>query len=171
MFKAIQPSINLWDTPQKYNGWTDWTTWNVALWINNDQCYYNIAKDCKDYMDFLYEMQSMIGSFATPDGADWGEANIEEMNEVIMEAIYMLQIIKYLLSLMDILFPETIIRVVKQTSMFDNKLQPIYDGKVLVNQSAMDNPIVQSALAEMSKRNFEPQRINNYGIWYISDRH
>ena len=83
----------------------------------------------------------------------------------------MLQIIKSLLSLLDIFFPETIIRVVKQTSMFDNKLQPIYDGKVLVNQSAMDNPVVQSALAEMSKRNFEPQRINNYGVWYISDRH
>ena len=85
--KTIQPSINLWDTPEKYNGWTDWTTWNVALWINNDPCFYNIAKDCKDYMDFLYEMQYMIGSFATPDGADWGEANIEELNEVIMEAI------------------------------------------------------------------------------------
>jgi len=83
--KTIQPSINLWDKQEKYNGWSDWTTWNVALWINNDQCYYNIAKDCKDYLDFLYEMQAMIGSFATPDGADWGEANIEEMNEVIFE--------------------------------------------------------------------------------------
>ena len=82
-----QPKLNLSDLKQSYNGWTDWTTWNVALWINNDECYYNIAKDCKDYMDFLFEMQSMIGSFATPDGADWGEANIEEMNEVIMEAI------------------------------------------------------------------------------------
>ena len=83
----------------------------------------------------------------------------------------MLQIIKSLLSLLDILFPETIIRIVKQPLMFDNKLQPIYDGKVLVNQSAMDNPVVQAALKEMSKRNFEPQRINNYGVWYISDRH
>ena len=83
--KTVQPSINLWDTPEKYNGWNDWTTWNVALWSRNDLCYYNIAKDCKDYMDFLYEMQYMIGSFATPDGADWGEANIEEMNEVIEE--------------------------------------------------------------------------------------
>ena len=55
--------------------------------------------------------------------------------------------------------------------MFNDKLQPIYDGKVLVNQSAIDNPIVQSALAERSKRNFEPQRINRYGVWYISDRH
>ena len=55
--------------------------------------------------------------------------------------------------------------------MFNDKLQPIYNGRVLVNQSAMDNPIVQSALLEMSKRNFEPQRINKYGVWYISDRH
>ena len=83
--KTVQPSINLWDTPEKYNGWHDWTTWSVPIWIRNDQTYYSIAKDCKDYMDFLYEMHSMIGSFATPDGADWGEANIEEMNEVIEE--------------------------------------------------------------------------------------
>ena len=83
----------------------------------------------------------------------------------------MLQIIKSLLSLLDILFPETIIRIVKQPLMFDNKLQPIYDGKVLVNQTAMDNPVVQSALKEMSLRNFEPQRLNAYGVWYISDRH
>ncbi len=83
----------------------------------------------------------------------------------------MLQIIKSLLSLLDILFPETIIRIVKQPLMFNNKLQPIYEGKVLVNESAMDNPVVQAALKEMSKRNFEPQRINNYGVWYISDRH
>ena len=83
----------------------------------------------------------------------------------------MLQIIKSLLSLLDILFPETIIRIVKQPLMFNDKLQPIYDGKVLVNQTAMDNPVVQSVLKEMSLRNFEPQRINNYGVWYISDRH
>ena len=83
----------------------------------------------------------------------------------------MLQIIKSLLSLLDILFPETIIRIVKQPLMFNQKLQPLYDGKVLVNQTAMDNPVVQSALKEMSLRNFEPQRINNYGVWYISDRH
>ena len=55
--------------------------------------------------------------------------------------------------------------------MFNDKLQPIYDGKVLVNQSAMNDPVVQAALKEMSKRNFEPQEINRYGVWYTSDRH
>ena len=55
--------------------------------------------------------------------------------------------------------------------MFDNKLQPIYDGKVLANKTAMNDPVVQAVLKEMSLRNFEPQRINNYGVWYISARH
>ena len=55
--------------------------------------------------------------------------------------------------------------------MFNDKLQPIYDGKVLVNKTAMQDPAVKAALAEMSKRNFEPQEINRYGVWYISDRH
>ena len=80
-----QPKLNLSDIKETYNGWADWTTWNVALWINNDQGFYGIAKECKNYADFLYEMQAMIGSFATPDGADWGEANLTEMSELITE--------------------------------------------------------------------------------------
>ena len=83
--QAIQPSINLWDTPEKFNGWHDWTTWNCALWINNEQTIYNIAKDCNDYIDFLFEMQAMCGFYSTPDGADYGEANLDEMNELIKE--------------------------------------------------------------------------------------
>ena len=83
--KTIQPSINLWDTPKKYNGWTDWTTWNCALWINNEPSIYNVASACEDYTEFLWEMQSMCGFYSTPDGADYGEANLEEMNEVIEE--------------------------------------------------------------------------------------
>ena len=55
--------------------------------------------------------------------------------------------------------------------MLNEKLQPIYEVKVIVNQSALENPVVQSVLKEMSLRNFEPQRINRYGVWYISDRH
>ena len=52
--KTMQPSINLWDTPVKYNGWHDWTTWNCALWINNEPSIYNIASVCDTYTDFLW---------------------------------------------------------------------------------------------------------------------
>ena len=84
----------------------------------------------------------------------------------------MLQIIKLPLTILDILFPETIIRIVKHTTpMFDRNLKPIYEGKVLVNQSAMNDPIVQAALKEMAKRNFAPLPTPNEGVWNISDRH
>ena len=55
--------------------------------------------------------------------------------------------------------------------MFNDKLQPIYEGKVLVNQSAMDNPVVQAVLKEMYLRNFQPMPQPLAGTWYISDRH
>ena len=54
--------------------------------------------------------------------------------------------------------------------MFDNKLQPIYDGKVLVNQSAMKDPVLMAVLADMAKRDFEPIE-HPTGRWYISDKH
>ena len=57
-----QSSFNFSDIQAKFNGWSDWTTWNVALWINNDQCFNDIAKECETYNEFLYEMQYMIGS-------------------------------------------------------------------------------------------------------------
>tara|TARA_Y100000739_G_scaffold16116_1_gene13075 strand:- start:153 stop:365 length:213 start_codon:yes stop_codon:yes gene_type:complete len=64
-----------------------------------------------------------------------------------------------------------IIEVVKQTTpMFNKNLQPIYEGRVLVNDSAMNDPIVQAALKEMSLRNFEPLPTPNEGVWNISDR-
>ena len=45
----------------------------------------NSANRHLSYNEFLYEMQCMIGSMFTPDGADWGEANLKEMQELIEE--------------------------------------------------------------------------------------
>ena len=80
-----QTKFNLSDIKKTYNGWADWTTWNVALWINNDECLHSIARECETYNEFLFEMQDMIGIMATPDGADWGEADLTEMQELISE--------------------------------------------------------------------------------------
>ena len=66
-----------------------------------------------------------------------------------------------------------IIRIYKTgfQSMFNKDLTPMYDGRVLMNKTAMQDPVVKATLDAMAKRNFEPQRLNAYGIWYISDRH
>ena len=72
-------------TNQTYNGWADYTTWNCALWINNEPTLYNIASEVETYADFLYEMTVMCGFTETPDGADWGEADYTEMNDLVKE--------------------------------------------------------------------------------------
>jgi hypothetical protein len=36
-----------------YNGWENYETWNVALWINNDQRLYHIAHEAGDYEAFV----------------------------------------------------------------------------------------------------------------------
>ena len=55
--------------------------------------------------------------------------------------------------------------------MFDNKLQPLYDGRVLANKTAMNDPVVQAVLKEMSLRDFQPLPQPLEGTFYISDRH
>ena len=55
--------------------------------------------------------------------------------------------------------------------MFNNKLQPLYDGRVLANKTAMNDPVVQAVLKEMSLRDFQPLPQPLAGTFYISDRH
>tara|TARA_B100000902_G_scaffold393634_1_gene448269 strand:+ start:1684 stop:1956 length:273 start_codon:yes stop_codon:yes gene_type:complete len=85
----VQTSINLSDTKTDYNGWADWTTWNCALWINNTPSLYGIAQESNNYVDFLSFLEVVADDLsvcgATPDGADWGEADLTEMNDLITE--------------------------------------------------------------------------------------
>jgi len=79
-----QTSFNLTDLPKReYNGWSDWTTWNCALWIGNDEGLYNMARNCVDYIDFINNVIDFLPK--TPDGAIWDEADVFEMNEMMAE--------------------------------------------------------------------------------------
>ena len=65
-----------------YNGWTNYETWNVALWMDNDETSYTYARIAKDY-DHYREMKI----YRTGDGVSlWDPAlNIEELDEKIRE--------------------------------------------------------------------------------------
>ena len=50
-------------------------------------------------------------------------------------------------------------------------LQPYYDGRVLANESAMNDPVVVSVLNDLEKRQFTFHTTTGMKSWNISDRH
>lgn len=71
---------------ETYNGWANYETWNVALWIQNDYTTYKIARKFDSY-DALIPYLEMHWGQMTPDGVRWMNPTIDtdEMNEMLSE--------------------------------------------------------------------------------------
>lgn len=73
---------------ETYNGWSNYETWNVALWIQNDFSFYSLALNCASYPDFFWQLkyEPLLGS-ATPDGVyfDDPQLNVTELDAMIQE--------------------------------------------------------------------------------------
>ena len=41
-----------------YNGWKNWATWNVALWLANDEGLYKMARRFVHYKDLANELEA-----------------------------------------------------------------------------------------------------------------
>lgn len=72
----------------EYNGWTNYETWNVSLWINNNEQMYHIAtrKIVRTYRDFV-NVAKCLGITQTGDGVEFTNPKIDtdEMDEMIEE--------------------------------------------------------------------------------------
>ena len=65
-----------------YNGWTNYETWNVALWLDNDYESYNIARFCKSFKQYRACVPPING-----DGVSLYDKklNIKELDDKIRE--------------------------------------------------------------------------------------
>ncbi len=55
-------------TKQKYNGWTNYQTWNVALWFGNDEGLYNAYREERERQRFNRERAREFVEGLLPDG-------------------------------------------------------------------------------------------------------
>ena len=70
-----------------YNGYTNWETWNVAMWIGNDALLYRLAKRANSYSQFIETIKVYSQGPCTPDGVYWASKKVKrkEITEVIKE--------------------------------------------------------------------------------------
>ena len=85
---------------QTYNGWANYETWNVALYINNEYEMYQTAVEwVRDRLDLGYDslsydifrhtLNSLFGD-KTPDGVWWDDDTLDhaELTEMLQELAY-----------------------------------------------------------------------------------
>jgi hypothetical protein len=74
-------------TDQEYNGWTNYETWNVALWIQNDEGLYHLARECGDYETLVNRLYEDYGVRETKDGVKFADpkVNVIQINSDVFD--------------------------------------------------------------------------------------
>jgi hypothetical protein len=74
-------------TDTTYNGWANYETWNVSLWLQNDEGLYNLAFECGDYETLVNRLYEDYGVRETKDGVKFNDPKINriEMNEMLQD--------------------------------------------------------------------------------------
>ena len=66
------------------NGWKNYETWNVTLWIQNDETLYRLALATAGFQTFMQEMREW-GCDETQDGVKWVDADYSEVQSMFNE--------------------------------------------------------------------------------------
>lgn len=73
---------------ETYNGWANYETWNVALWLSNDEAMYKFARGYSEhgYKSLSHMLVELYGA-VTPDGVKWQDSTLDvnKLNEMLAE--------------------------------------------------------------------------------------
>ena len=73
-----------YQTEFNMNGWKNYETWNVSLWIQNDEHLYKLALMSAGFQDFMNDMHGW-GCNETSDGVKWVDADYSEVQSMFNE--------------------------------------------------------------------------------------
>ena len=80
--------MTLTTASETYNGWANYATWNVALWLGNHEGMYNLARTFAEhgYKSLAHFLEESYGP-NTPDGVNWKDSTLDvnELNEMLAE--------------------------------------------------------------------------------------
>tara|TARA_Y100001970_G_C13861810_1_gene664508 strand:- start:271 stop:579 length:309 start_codon:yes stop_codon:yes gene_type:complete len=62
-----------------YNGWTNWETWNVAMWIGNDEMFHRMMTlTAKGDWEKFKALAMQFGITKTPDGVSFEDELVDQ---------------------------------------------------------------------------------------------
>lgn len=70
---------------EEYNGWSNYETWNVGLWIGSDEGLYGLAGTFTSFEDMREYLRSEQNFIETLDRVSlWDSAlDLDELNEMV----------------------------------------------------------------------------------------
>jgi len=69
-----------------YNGWTNWETWNVHMWIGNDETFNRImTQGAQNNWEQFKALAMQFGITKTPDGVSFEDP---EVNQTELKTAY-----------------------------------------------------------------------------------
>ena len=76
-----------------YNGWSNYQTWNVSLWLQNEEIYFCVAANCETFTEFREKLQDIRRFWQPPtnwidqtaDGVSFTDEslNIQELDDLV----------------------------------------------------------------------------------------
>jgi hypothetical protein len=70
---------------ETYNGWANYETWNIALWIQNEEGLYYLALALSDYQELVDVLYEVLGVTETKDGVKFNSPKLNriELDDMI----------------------------------------------------------------------------------------
>jgi hypothetical protein len=71
-----------------YNGWKNYETWNVALWLQNDEGLYTLMRESGSYKATVEALRE-LGTVETPDKVSFNDSglDLEALEDMVKESL------------------------------------------------------------------------------------